>query len=58
MREQWKSHRLYREKKEKLIKMCKDWKIESSGMKHEILATLALAQKDDIPSPPKLYDGE
>ena len=58
MREQWKNHKLYGKKKETLVTMCKDLKIESSGKKPEIVERLALAQKDDAPCPPKLYDGK
>ena len=45
-------------KKETLVTMCKDLKIESSGKKPEIVERLALVQKDDAPCPPKLYDGK
>ena len=58
MREQWKNHKLYGKKKETLVTMCKDLKIESSGKKPEIVERLALAQKDDAPCPPKLYDSK
>jgi len=56
-REQWKRHRLYGEKKDKLARMCRDRNLEPSGLKHEMVERLALAEKEKIPDPPPLFDG-
>ena len=56
-REQWKTHRLYQEKKDTLVKMCKKAHIEPSGLKHEMVERLVVAQKEKIPDPPILFDG-
>ena len=56
-REQWKEHRLYREKKDTLVSMCKERKLEPSGMKHEIVERLASALNEEKPKDPQLFDG-
>ena len=52
-REQWKEHRLYAEKKETLVSMCKERNIEPSGMKYEIVERLALALNEEKPKEPR-----
>ena len=55
--EQWKEHRLYAEKNDTLVSMCKERNIEPSGMKYENVQRLALALNEDgtkaLPKSPK-----
>lgn len=57
-REQWKEHRLYRERKETLMSMCKEKGIETSGTKYEIVERLALAMNEPSPKEPELFTGD
>lgn len=57
-RDQWKSHKLYKEKKEALVTLCKAKNIEASGMKHELVERLALEQKEEPPVRPPMYQGQ
>lgn len=44
-------------KKDTLVSMCKERKLEPSGMKHEIVARLASALNEEKPKEPQLFDG-
>ena len=57
-RDQWKSHKLYKEKKEALVTLCKAKNIEASGMNHELVERLALEQKEEPPVRPPMYQGQ
>ena len=56
-REQWKKHKLYREKKDKLVKFCSERKLETFGMKYELVERLALAEDEEPPTPLQPYNG-
>ena len=56
-REQWKEHRLYAEKKDTLVSMCKGRNKEPSGMKYEIVERLASALNEEKLREPQLFEG-
>ena len=56
-RMQWKKHSLYKEKKEKLVKMCFEAKLQSSGKKYELVERLALSKGDNPPDKLEPFNG-
>ena len=55
-REQWKKHKLYRQKKDKLVKFCSERKLETFGMKYELVERLALAEDGEPPTTIQWYN--
>jgi hypothetical protein len=53
----WKQHKLYKKKKDDLVKMCSDNKIETCGKKYELVERLALADGDEPPPKVDHYNG-
>lgn len=56
-REQWKEDRLYAERKDTLVSMCRERNVEPSGIKYEIVERLASALNEEKPREPQLFDG-
>lgn len=57
-RDQWKTHKLYQEKKDTLVALCKAKNIEASGMKHELVERLSVEEEEALPITPDMYDGQ
>jgi hypothetical protein len=53
----WKQHELYRKKKDDLVKMCSEKKIETNGKKYELVERLALANGEKLPPETDHYNG-
>ena len=57
-RKQWKKHKLFKTKKDALVSMCNERKLETFSMKHEHVERLALESDEEPPCEPPLYDGK